>query len=71
MDLVLNKPRKANRLLKKLEKNALADFNTSLYNSLKYIIFKTNEDDDSANLLKDAISSSDLKKAEFILKNNN
>lgn len=71
MDLVLGKTRKANRLLKKINFDELADFNRSLYSSLKYIIFKSSKDEDNANVLKESISSSDLKKAEFILKNNN
>lgn len=70
-DLVLGKVRRANRSLKKIDETTKVDLNQSLYSFLKYVIFKSSKDEEHAALWKDKVTASDLKKAEFILKNNN
>jgi len=70
-DLVLDKPRRALRLLKKMEVSAIAERNYSLYSFLNYTTFKLLKDEKNLNLWQSKISEADLKKAELIFNINN
>jgi len=68
--LVLDKPRKAFRLLKRIKEAEIKDINKSIYVFLNYTTFKLLKEEENAALWKSKISQVDLKKAEFIIKNN-
>jgi len=68
--LILDKPRKALRLLKRIDKEGVKDINQSIYSFLNYTTFKLLKEEDNAALWESKISEIDLKKAGFIIKNN-
>lgn len=70
-NLILNKARKANRALKKINTDEIAEVNKSLYNFLKYTTFKLLKDEENAALMVGQVSELDLKKSELILNINN
>ena len=65
--LILNKPRKAIRYLKKISKTEIYNRNQSLFSFLNYIAYKLLKDKENAALWKSKISLVDLKKAKLIL----
>jgi hypothetical protein len=65
--LILNRSRRAQRLLKKNEESKIAEINKAMYVFLNYTTFKLLKDEKQAALWKDKISAVDLKKAELIL----
>ena len=65
--LILNKGRKAKRLLKKMETSDIAKLNNSLYNFLNYTTFKLLKDKKNVALWEHKISGIDLKKASLII----
>ena len=67
--LILNKPKKAGRLLKRIDKEIVQDINLSLFNFLKYTTFKLLKDEENAAIWKKDVSAIDLKRAELILNN--
>lgn len=64
--LILNNPRKARRLLKKIDEAEIDSTNQSLYSFLNYTTFKVLKKEDEVTLFKDKLSAVDLKKAELI-----
>jgi hypothetical protein len=68
--LILNKPKKARRQLKKLNSTEINPINKSLFSFLNYTTFKLLKDDKNANLWKDEISLVNLKKAMLIINKN-
>jgi len=68
--LILNKPRKSRRLLKRIDKTTIDKRNVSLFSFLNYTTFMLLDDEESVALWKNEISLVDLKKAEIIIKNN-
>ena len=68
--LILDKSKKALRILKRITEAEINEINKSLYVFLNYTTFKLLKQEDKAALLKSKISKVDLKKAEFIIKNN-
>lgn len=68
--LILNKPSKARRFLKRIDKDEIDSTNLSLYNFLNYTTFKLLKDEDEARLWETKLSMTDLKKAELIINNN-
>ncbi len=68
--LILNKPKKVIRHLKKLDVTEIDKINLSLFSSLYYTVYRLTRDDDKANLWKSNISLVDLKKAKLIINNN-
>ena len=68
--LILNKPKKAYRQIKRIDENQLDAINESLFAFLNYTVFKLLDDEMNADLWKSKISSLDLKMAELIIKNN-
>ncbi|MGM5470679.1 hypothetical protein ACS386_10405 [Flavobacteriaceae bacterium LMO-SS05] len=67
--LILDKPRKALRLLKKIEEAEIAEINKPFFSFLKYTTFKLLQDEDNAALWISKVSQVDLKKAQFIINN--
>lgn len=70
-DLVLDKPRRALRFLKRIEKSEIFKVNKTIYNFLKYTTFKLLKDEKNVALFKDDLSVLNLKKAELIYNINN
>jgi hypothetical protein len=68
--LILNKPRKALRHLKKLDVADIDNLNLSLFSSLYYAGFKLLKNEEKAALWKSKISLVDLTKANLIINNN-
>jgi len=68
-DLILNKPRKVIRHLKKI-KTEIHKRNKSLFSFLNYTAYKLLNDEENAVLWKSKVSFVDLKKAKLIIKNN-
>ena len=68
--LILDNPRKAKRLLKRLTESKIHSINKSIYAFINYTTFKLLKDEERAALWKAKISKVDLKKAEFIINNN-
>jgi len=64
--LILNNPRKARRLLKKIDEAEIDSTNQSIYSFLNYTTFKVLKKEDEVDLFKDKLSAIDLKKAELI-----
>ena len=64
--LILNNPRKARRLLKKIDEAEIDSTNQSIYSFLNYTTFKVLKKEDEVTLFKDKLSAVDLKKAELI-----
>ncbi len=67
--LILNHPKKARRLLKRIKVIEIDDINESLYSFLNYTIFKLLDDGVNAALWEVKLSSVDLKIANLILNN--
>jgi len=67
--LILEKGKKALRILKRIAEAEIYDINKSMFNFLNYTTFKVLKEEDKAALLKSKISKVDLIKAEFIIKN--
>ena len=67
--LILNKPRKAIRHLKKINKTEIHKRNQSLYEFLNYTTFKVLKDESNAALWKVKLSNVKLKMAELIINN--
>jgi len=65
--LILEKPKKARRFLKKTESDSIDKINQPLYSLLNYITLKLLRDEDEADLWKSKISLVDLKKAQLII----
>ncbi|RLD25436.1 MAG: hypothetical protein DRI75_13365 [Bacteroidetes bacterium] len=68
--LILNKPRKALRHLKKINIAEIDNINKSLFSSLNYTGFKLLKNEENAALWKSKISLVDLRIANFIINNN-
>lgn len=68
--LVLNKPKKVIRQLKKINKSEIYRVNKDLNNFLFYTAFKLMNDENNASLWKTKVSLLDLKKAKIIINNN-
>ena len=68
--LILNKPKKALRHLKKLNIAEIDQINQSLFSFLNYTAFKLLKDEEKVILWKSKISLLDLKKANTIINNN-
>lgn len=68
-NLVLNKPKKVLRQLRKINNSEIYSFNQSLFNFLHYTAFELLNDKKNANLWKNKVSLLDLKKAELLIKN--
>ncbi len=68
--LVLNRPKKVLRQLKKINNSEIHSFNQSLFNFLHYTAFELLNDQKNADLWKNKVSLIDLKKAELLIKNN-
>jgi len=69
-DLVLNKPRRVLRLLKKIESNEIADFNVTLVDFLKYTAYGLLKDEENGSLWRSKLSLVNLKKANQIINSN-
>jgi len=67
--LILEKGKKALRILKRIAEAEIYDINKSMFNFLNYTTFKVLKEEEKAALLKGKISKVDLIKAEFIIKN--
>ena len=65
--LILNKPKKAKRLIKKIEEAQIDNINQQLYAFINYTISKFLEDEKEAALWESKISSIDLKMSKLIL----
>lgn len=65
--LILSNPRKARRLLKKIDEAEIDSTNQSIYSFLNYTTFKVLKKEDEVTLFKDKLSAIDLKKAELII----
>ena len=65
-DLILNKPRKVLRTLKKMEEASINTLNESLFAFLHYTAYNLLEDETEADLWESKVSLVDLKKAEMI-----
>ena len=68
--LILDKPRKALRYLKKFDDIEVDKINQSLFSFLNYTTFKLLKDEENAVLWKSKISLVDLKKVKLIINNN-
>ena len=66
--LILNKPQKAKRQIKKIEVDQIDKINQQLYAFLNYTISKFLGDEKKAALWESNISSIDLKMSNLILK---
>ena len=69
-DLILNKPRKVIRHLRKINMTEIHKRNQSLFSFLNYTAYKLLNDEENAVLWKSKVSFVDLKKAKLIIKNN-
>lgn len=65
--LILKKPRKVLRQLKKVDSNSINTLNDSLYAFLYYTAYKLLEDEKKAVLWKSKVTLVDLKKAKMII----
>jgi len=65
--LILNNPKKARRLLKKMEDVPIDGINQRLFAFLNYTVFIVLKDEKNAALWRDKMTSLNLKKAQFIL----
>ena len=65
--LILGNPRKARRLLKKMDTIPIDEINQRLFDFLNFTTFKLLEDEENATLWENKLSPLDLKKAELIL----
>ena len=68
--LVLNKPRRVLRLLKKIDTKDIAEFNTSLIDFLNYTAHGLLKDEKNASLWRTKLSLVNLKKANQIINSN-
>jgi hypothetical protein len=68
--LILNRPKKASRMLRRIEISEIDKINQSLYDFLNYTTFKMLNDEINATLWKEKLSSTNLKWAELIINNN-
>lgn len=68
--LILDNPRKALRILKKIDEAEIADINKSFFSFLNYTTFILLKDDENAALWESTVSQIDLKMAEYIMNNN-
>lgn len=68
--LILNKPYRARRQLKRIDEDSIDLTNQLLYNFLNYTTFKLLKDEERAELWKSKLSIADLKKALLITNNN-
>jgi len=68
--LILNKPKKARRILKKTDSKTIDKINQPLFSFLNYTMFKLLKDEENAALWKNRVSLVDLKKTELIINNN-
>ncbi|MEH6538145.1 MAG: hypothetical protein V7719_17220 [Psychroserpens sp.] len=68
--LVLNKPRRVLRLLKKIDANEIAEFNESLVSFLNYTAFGLLKDEKNTSLWRTKLSLVNLKKANQIINSN-
>ena len=69
-NLILNRPKKVLRQLKKINDSEIYRVNQSLFNFLHYTAFKLLNDDKNADLWRSKVSLVDLKKAKLIINNN-
>lgn len=67
--LILNKPSKARKFLKRIDEDEIDSTNLSLYNFLNYTTYKLLKDEDEAGLWENKLSITDLKKAALIINN--
>ena len=67
--LVLNKPKKVLRQLKKYKNSEIYRVNEALFNFLHYTAFELMKDEKNAALWKNKVSLVDLKKAQLIINN--
>ena len=65
--LILNKPKKVLRHLKKLDITEIDKINQSLFSFLNYAAFKLLKDEENAALWKSKVSLVDLKKTKLII----
>ena len=65
--LILNRPKKARRFLKKLDEKIIDKINLSLFSFLKYTTFRLLKEEENAALWKSKVSFVDLKMAELII----
>ncbi|MBT8272601.1 MAG: hypothetical protein KJO77_02265 [Bacteroidia bacterium] len=70
-DLILNRPRKVLRYLKKVDVSSINPLNESLFAFAHYAAYQLIEDEKKAAVWKSKVSLVDLKKAELILNINN
>lgn len=68
--LVLNNPKKALRVLKRIDVSKISNLNTSLYAFLNYTIFKLLKNEEKAATWKNQVYKVNIKRAELIVKNN-
>lgn len=68
--LILNKPKRVLRILKKNKKQEITENNQSLYAFLNYTAYKLLKNEDAASNWEAKVSKEDLKKSNFILKIN-
>jgi len=68
--LILNKPYKARRHLKRIDEDEIDLTNQVLYNFLNYTTFKLLKDEEKAGLWEAELSVANLKKAVLIINNN-
>lgn len=69
-DLVLNKPRKVLRQLKRMDSTQIDETNQSLVDFLYFTSYFILKDEENANVWKSKLSSLNLKKANLIINNN-
>ncbi|NND25344.1 MAG: hypothetical protein HKO00_04880 [Flavobacteriaceae bacterium] len=69
-DLILNRPRKVLRRLKKIDESSIDTMNNSLFAFLYYTSYALTKNEKKAELWKSKVSLVDLKKAEMIINNN-
>ena len=69
-ELILNRPRKVLRQLKKIEANSIYEVNNSLYAFLHYTSYALIENEKKSDMWKSKVSLVDLKKAKLIINNN-
>lgn len=65
--LILSKPKKARRMLKKFNPTDIHEFNEGLFNFLNYTTFMILDEQDEANEWKGDINEADLRKATLII----
>ena len=69
-NLILNRPKKVLRQLKKINDSEIHRVNQPLFNFLNYTAYKLLNDEKNSDLWKNKVSLVDLKKAKLIIKNN-